>query len=180
MTGIRIETPRLVLDRMVAGDAADLRRIVTLRAVGRMLFLFPADWTDAAARKFIADWQDVTGLRYRLAIRRDGRFIGSVGIIGKANSLPEIFYFLDPGEAGRRIGTEAVGAFLRDIFARSGDAAVEAVQADVFTDNPGSARLLERSGFRRTGIGTGISAQRLDPAPVWLYRLERSDLTVPR
>ncbi len=180
MTDIRIETPRLVLDRMVAGDAADLCRIVTIETVGRMLFLFPADWTDAAARELISDWQDVPGLRYRLAIRREGLFVGSVGISDRCGSPPEIYYFLDPAQAGQGLGIEAVGVFLRDVFARTGDASVDAVQADVFTDNPGSARLLERLGFRRDGTGKGTSARRLDPAPVWLYRLERSDLTVPR
>ena len=49
---LEILTPRLILRQMGPDDAADLRRIVTQPAVGRMLFLFPTDWTEAAAARW--------------------------------------------------------------------------------------------------------------------------------
>ena len=157
------------LRRMRAADAADLCRIVTIPQVGRMLFLFPADWTVAAARAFIERWDYRGALPFRLAISAcDGRFLGSVGV--SRGDEPEVFYFLDPAAAGRGVMTAAMGSFVAFLFARF---PVAALRADVFTDNPGSARILSRLGFARAGEGIGTSAQRLEPAPVWKYRLSR-------
>ncbi|MDT8855119.1 hypothetical protein RNZ50_08835 [Paracoccaceae bacterium Fryx2] len=49
---------------------------------------------------------------------------------------------------------------------------IRALRADVFTDKPGSMRVLEEPGFARAGLDTGTSAARLEPAPIVLYRLD--------
>lgn len=173
MTPPRIETARLLLDPLRADDAAALRNIVVQPNVGRMLFLFPADWSVTSAETFIARWQDFDAGRYRLAIRHRGRLIGSVGVYrAEPAARPDIFYFLDPSAAGRGLATEAVSGFLWDVFDRL---APESIGADVFTDNPASARVLEKLGFLRHGHGMGQSAQRVEPASVWLYRLSQAD-----
>jgi RimJ/RimL family protein N-acetyltransferase len=159
-----IDTPRLRLDPLDPDDAEALRGIVTRPEVGRMLFLFPADWTLEAARAFVHDWRWTGARPFRLAIRREGRFIGAIGV-GKG-AAPPIYYFLDPAEAGRGLMQEAVNAFRDRILERFD---LKALSADVFTDNPASARVLERAGFRRTGTAQGSSKQRPAPAPVWTY-----------
>ncbi len=175
MSRVHLETPRLHLDLLRRDDAAAFRDLVTRPEVGRMLLAFPPDWTVTDAEIFIDRWRDVESGRYRLAIRRNGRLVGSVGGAVRDDDIPVIFYFIDPVEAGQGLATEALTAFLTHFFARPD---VAEVYADVFTDNPASARVLEKVGFRRTGEGMGESAARLEPYPVWLYRLSQSDFGV--
>lgn len=171
-----LRTPRLMLRQMHAADAPALRRIVTLPGVGRMLFAFPPDWTVAAAQDLIGAWQYRPGAaRFRLAIDAgDGVLIGSVGLWaeGAAASEPQVFYFVDPAHAGKGLATEAMEAFVAALF---DGYEIEALGADVFSDNPRSARVLARLGFGATGLGHGTSAARLEPAQIVLYRLSRAN-----
>lgn len=168
---IAIGTERLVIDPLTEADAPVFRRLVTYPAVGRNLFLFPPDWTDAAARRFIADWRWQGEPPYRLAIRLRGAggslsLIGMIGIA--AGPAPEIFYAIDPVHGRGGLMTEALVAFLDEVIRRH---APPALTARVFTDNSASARLLEKAGFaRQPGEAMVQSAARPDPAPVWTYR----------
>ncbi|MFB2532323.1 GNAT family N-acetyltransferase [Paracoccus sp. p3-h83] len=170
---LRIGTERLVLDPLSAADAPALRRLLTYPAVGRNLFLFPADWSEAAARQFIADWAWQGQPPYRLAIRlRDAQgglaLIGMIGI--GAGEAPEVFYAIDPVHGRSGLMTEALAAFLDHVIRRH---APPALTARVFTDNGTSARLLERAGFQRQpDTGMAHSAARGEAAPVWTYRLD--------
>jgi len=166
---IDLPAGRFRLRPMREPDAADLRRIVTIPSVGRMLFLFPAVWTESEAADFIARCAFRGALPFRLAIAGAGdRMVGSVGV--DDGPAPEVFYFLDPAEAGGGAMTAAMRAFVGFLFGRF---TLEGLTARVFTDNPASARVLEKLGFVRTGEATAVSAQRLEPAPVWQYRLRR-------
>ena len=171
-----IVTPRLTLRQMRAADAPALRRIVTQPEVGRMLFAFPPDWSDAGARAFIADWQYRPGCtRFRLAMDTgDGALSGTVGAWaeGTAAHAPQVFYFLDPAQAGQGLATEAMRAFAAALFTGFD---IDALGADVFADNPRSARVLAKLGFGATGLDTGTSAARVEPAPIVLYRLSRNN-----
>jgi RimJ/RimL family protein N-acetyltransferase len=167
----KIEIPAgpVRLRQMRTSDAADIRRIVTMPSVGRMLFVFPSDWSDAGARDFIRAWRFRGGLRFRLAVvdARD-RLIGTAGVGEGAD--PPVFYFIDPSCAGHGTMTAAMRAFVAFLFDRFD---MGALTAEVFTDNPASARVLEKLGFLLQGEGIGTSAQRLEPAAVWQYRLTR-------
>ncbi|MGP3698443.1 GNAT family N-acetyltransferase [Rhodobacter sp. NSM] len=166
-----VATDRIRLRQLETSDAADLRRIVTRPEVGRMLFVFPPDWTDEAAEHFIAGCRQTDRRPFRLAIAgADGRLLGSVGVA--AGDEPDIFYFLDPDASGRGLMTEALCAFV-DLLAAH--LPLKALRADVFDDNPASMRILERQGFERVGQGIGTSAARLEPAAVFLYRLKLQD-----
>ncbi|WP_095590479.1 GNAT family N-acetyltransferase [Actibacterium ureilyticum] len=165
---LTIRTPRLILRQMRRDDAAALCRIVTRPDVGRMLFLFPPDWTVDAAQDFILDWQFRGTPRLRLGIcDASDRLLGSVGAVLRDGRI-EVFYFLDPAAAGQGYATEAMQAFIGFLFDRFGH---DTIHADVFIDNPGSERVLRKLGFTFDGQGTGTSAARLEPFPVSLYRL---------
>jgi len=132
-----------------------------------MLFVPTVPWPVEEVRAFIDAWAWRGAPPFRLAIcRRDGRMIGSIGIARDG----EIFYFLDPADWGRGHGREAVAAFCAAVFDRFDFAALE---AEVFDDNPASARLLASCAFTRIGGGMGRSAARLEAAPVSRYRLLR-------
>ena len=164
-----VSTPRLSLRPLCAADAADLVRIVTHPGVGPMLFLFSRDYSHAQARGFIAATAYRGELPFRLAITQgeNGAMIGSVGV--HHGDAPEVFYFLDPAFGGQGYATEAMASFCAWLFDRWGMAALT---ADVFCDNPVSDHILRKTGFERVGEGMGKSAARLEPAPVYHYRLK--------
>lgn len=165
-----IETPRLRLRQLRAEDAPALRRIVTTPGVGRMLFVFPTEWSEAAARDLIAREQFTGRPDFRLAIEdARGTFVGSVGCARRVRL--EVFYFLAPAAQGQGYATEAMAAFLAFLFDRF---APDEIAAGVFTDNPASARVLGKLGFTYFAETLGKSAQRLEPAPLSLYRLTKS------
>lgn len=168
-TALPLVTPRLVLDRLVPGDAEALRRIVTLPEVGRMLFIFGADFARSEALLLIAAQSDPARRPLRLALRRapGAPLLGTIGV--GAGAEPDIYYFLDPEAAGQGLMRAALGAFLPFARAQFG---LSTFGAKVFTDNPASARVLEAQGFRRVGEDVVKSAQRAVAAPVWLYRRE--------
>jgi RimJ/RimL family protein N-acetyltransferase len=160
-----IDTPRLRLDPLTPADAEPFRALVTTPDIGRMLFIFPPDYSLADAQAMMAQnrWAGTRPLR--LAIRQGGRMIGTIGL--GAGDLPDIYYFLAPDCAGQGLMREAITAFcpaVRRHFGLSG------LGAKVFTDNPASAHLLESCGFVRSGVDSVHSAQRAAPHPVWLYR----------
>jgi RimJ/RimL family protein N-acetyltransferase len=173
--GLPIRTERLNLRPMAPEDCGDLLKVVTRPEAARMLFIFHPGWTEAQALPFIDDWAyDGRDRHLRLAIEKDGHFVGSIGVGDGA--VPPIFYFLSPEVAGQGVATEAVSGFTRFLFDRFG---LEAVTADVFSDNPASSRVLSKCGFVEAGHGTGTSAARLEPAPIVHYRLEAKERGLP-
>jgi RimJ/RimL family protein N-acetyltransferase len=167
--GLPIDLGGATLRPFRACDAAPFRRIVIRPEVGRMLLRFPAGWTDAEADAFLRRVLYTRRLGFHLAIAdADDRLVGSVGV--GSGEEPEIFYFLGPAAAGGGLMSRAVDAFVAFVLARF---PVTGLRAEVFTDNPASARVLEKIGFVRGGEGLAHSAQRLEPAPVWKYRLSR-------
>ena len=163
-----ITTPRLNLRPMTRADAPAFHDLVTRPEVARFLYLFHPDWTLAEAEAFLDDWAWRGTLKFRLAIMVDDTWAGWIGASGDPE--PEIFYALRPEFAGKGIGSEAVTAFAAFLFDRF---PVPAITAGVFTDNPASARVLEKLGFRLIAEEKHASRGRLAPAPVWVYRLER-------
>lgn len=168
---MEIRTGRLWLRALRPEDAGAFHAAVTRPEIGRMLFRFPPDWPRAEAEPFLAACAFRGAPGFRLAIAApDGAFLGSIGLAAEPQAAPEVYYFLTPQAAGQGYGAEALAAFCAAAFARF---AVPALSADVFTDNPASVRILERCGFRRTGEGRYKTPARLEPAPIWHYRLER-------
>ena len=167
-----VSTARLRLRPLRAEDAAAFHAAVTRPEIGRMLFRFPQDWTREAAEAFMGACAFSGRPRFRLAIAApDGAFLGSIGLSDEDDpAAPEVFYFLVPEAAGQGHAQEALAAFSAALFARFPRAALS---ADVFTDNPASIRVLERCGYLRRGEGRFKSPARLEPAPVWHYRLDR-------
>lgn len=77
-------------------------------------------------------------------IEHGGVAIGKVG----AFRLPEIGYILRPDRWGQGLASEAIGAFLRHVFATRD---LDRITADVDPRNAASLRLLARHGFVETG-----------------------------
>lgn len=167
-----LATGRLRLRPLRPEDAAPFHAAVTRLEVARMLQRFSTDWTLAEAEAFLPGCAFQGGPNFRLAIAApDGAFLGSIGVSDRDG--PEalyVMYFLTHDAAGQGYAREALSAFAAALFARF---PATALRATVFTDNPASARVLTACGFTRVGEGVSKSAARLEPAPVWHYRLDR-------
>jgi RimJ/RimL family protein N-acetyltransferase len=170
-----IVTERLALRPMTRADAPAFHDLVTRPEVARFLYLFHPGWSLAEAEAFLDAWAWRGSLKFRLAIIAGDTWAGWIGVSDDAE--PEIFYALRPEFAGRGLATEAVAAFSAFLFDRF---PVPAITAGVFTDNPPSARVLEKLGFVRLREEMHASRGRLAPAPLWVYRLERPSKAAQR
>lgn len=163
-----LDSARLAFRPLVRADAPAFRALVTRPEVGRMLFKFAPDLTLAQAEAFLDTVAWTGRLPFRLAIEKDGVWLGWIGVSDDAE--PEVFYALEAGAQGQGFASEAVAAFCGFLFARF---PVAALTAGVFTDNPGSARVQEKQGFVLAETVPYKSAARAEPAPCWHFRLPR-------
>ncbi len=159
-----LATPRLTLSPVTEADAPAIRRIVTDPRVGTMLFAFSATLTEAEALAFAQSWRWQGTPPFRLALRRDGAFIGAIGL--KSLDDPEIYYFLASDMHGQGLMSEALPAFIAAVSERF---ALTRLTARVFIDNPASARLLAQNGFRSGAIIPVTSPARAAPSPARIY-----------
>jgi RimJ/RimL family protein N-acetyltransferase len=166
-----IYTPRLTIRPM---DEADTGALVALAVpeVTRNLSRIPTGWTEDEALDFISEsrFRGLPG--FRLAIERDGQCIGGLGLGG---SPLGIAYFLAPDHWGQGIATEALSAFLPEVFERF---PLNTLVADHFDDNPASGVVLHKLGFKEIGREMGTSKGRLEPHPAITYALSREGLKV--
>jgi RimJ/RimL family protein N-acetyltransferase len=162
---IFVKTKRLHLRNMTGDDAAALRAIVTNPKVGPMLIIYPPDWTEADAREHVESWSYQGRLRFRVGIEHQGRLVGAIGA-GDGDEV-SIFYFFDPETHGQGFASELVPAFCDALTRRFN---IMALKAGVFTDNPASARVLEKAGFAKVGEADWKSSARSAEAPMWQYR----------
>lgn len=166
----RISTERLTLrpvdpDRDLDAFHALCAALETTRMVGS--FPHPFSRFHAEARIFVLNAQAAVMPARTFAIDDGTGLIGTIG----ASRGPDgwgVGYMMSPEGRGRGLMTEALGGLLAWIDARP-DAAP--VSACVFTDNPASARVLEKAGFERApGVCRDWSMARLAYAPTWTYR----------
>lgn len=158
-----LRTARLRLRSLEMQDAPDLARIAGDPSVAPNIFVATVPWPLAEAEALIARdmWRGALG--FRLAVLTEaGRFVGSIGV----SAQPHIYYFFDPAVWGHGYAREAVGAVADAVMARFD---LPVLGAEVFTDNPGSGKVLEACGFAHVGQGIATSRARLEPADVFLY-----------
>lgn len=170
--GFTLYTPRLTIRPMKQGDAPALAAIA-VPEVARNMSSFPVGMSEDDARACIqaSRFQGAPG--FRLAIERDGRMIGGLGFGG---SPLGIACFLQPDHWGDGVATEALSAFLPELFERF---PVNGIEAEHFDDDPASGAMLRKFGFAETGRGMAQSKARLEPAPVITYAVTRETLRVP-
>ena len=142
---MELRTPRLILRTARAGDLEAMHAVLSDPRATRWWSSPPhatlaqtAAWLDA----MIANGPDHPDF----VVELDGRVVGKAGFW----RLPDVGYILHPDCWGQGLAAEAVGAAIDHVF-RAGDA--ETLTADVDPENAASIRLLERSGFIRTGSG---------------------------
>jgi 8-oxo-dGTP diphosphatase len=173
-------TERLILRPLLPHDAESLHRLINDWEVTRNLAVVPFpyprpladDWIASTARELAA------GVAYNLAITgRDGDhelMLGGVGLrLDTKARIATLGYWVGRRFWGHGVATEAAGRIVRWGFANLG---IERIRADVATDNPVSAAVLRRIGFRPTGEGVKHSVARGAERPVWHFEATRDDV----
>jgi RimJ/RimL family protein N-acetyltransferase len=148
-----LETERFVLRAVAPDDADDIFRIMADPRVTRYFGTPPMESIDEAVRRVEAirsAFEQQEGVRWAIARREDGRFIGSCGFwrLIKPHFRAEIGYELAPEFWGQGVMPEAAGAALAFGFSIMG---LHSVEAQIHPENAGSRRVLEKLGFVQEG-----------------------------
>lgn len=149
-----LETERTRLRPLRAGDEDAVYTLLSdERVVRYMLFpLFTREHADAfvtRVRQTPAAGQPAQ-LVLGIADRADDALLGLSGLVLESElEEGELWYLLRPDQWGRGIVTEAVRQLVHHGFDALG---LHRIWASCLPENPGSARVLEKLGFRQEGL----------------------------
>jgi RimJ/RimL family protein N-acetyltransferase len=142
------QSERLVLRRLRLEDAKDFVRLLAEdREAILMTAQMPDPCTEAAVREWITMRTLPATTAFAITRRGDAAFLGSIGFAGLPE-MPSVGYWIGRPYRGQGYATEAlqlVVGYARQIGAKG-------LQAETFPDNPASARVLAKCGFRDRGV----------------------------
>ena len=178
-----LDTGRFVLRPLRADDAGTIHRLVNdwgvVRMLSRLPFPYPRSLTDEWIASTAVQMQD--GQAWHFAIidpaSTPERLLGCLGIrIDGATRSGDLGYWIGrsfwnggvAGEAARRLSHWALA-----------NLPIDRLTAQVATDNPASAAVLRRIGFRETGTGRQPFLARGGEHPVLLFEARHDDLSRP-
>jgi 8-oxo-dGTP diphosphatase len=175
-----LKTERLTLRPLVAADAPALHRLINDWDVTRTLAVVPFPYPRELADEWIAlaDEQIAAGTAYHVAITgTEGEqelLVGGVGLrIAEDKRSGSLGYWVGRRFWGHGVATEAAGRLARWALA---NLHLELLVASVATDNPASAAVLRRIGFRQVGEGVQNFASRGGKQTVLHFEATRADL----
>jgi RimJ/RimL family protein N-acetyltransferase len=164
-------TERLLLRPGWAEDAPALARAIADETVVRNLATAPWPFVLEDAEAFLAAPRDPAMPSFLITVRRtDGppTIVGACGLSRRPSGAVELGYWIARPFWNQGFATEA-GRALIDI-ART--LKLPRLEASHFVDNPASGRVLEKLGFRPTGLSAArYSCARGGEAIARLYRL---------
>lgn len=148
-----LETERFTLRAIRDADAPAIFAIMTDERVMRYFGMLPMQSPDQALRRvqgIATDFQERAGIRWAIAHRADGQFLGTCGFwrIMETHHRAEIGYELASDYWGRGVMTEALTGILDFGFTTMG---LHSVEAQIHPGNAGSRRVLEKLGFVQEG-----------------------------
>ena len=148
------ETARLLLRPLLGSDEDAVFTLLSDERVVRHM-LFPL-FTRDRAHTFVARMQQPPAagqpsqVVLGIAPRPDGEIVGLCGLVLKPElEEGEVWYLLRPDHWGRGLVTEAVRALVDHGFRAL---MLHRIWASCLPENPASARVLEKLGFRREGL----------------------------
>jgi RimJ/RimL family protein N-acetyltransferase len=158
-------TGRLLLRPGWREDAPALHAAIADEGIVRNLAQAPWPYTMADARAFLDRARPFDAPACLVFLRTAGapRLVGGVGLAPLATGAHELGYWIARPYWGRGIATEAA----RALIANARDTLrLKRLEAGHFLDNPASARVLAKLGFRPTGVTRArYSAGRRAEAP---------------
>ena len=149
-------------------DAHDAGRIALLAGdwdVARMTSRIPHPYSLIDADLWIASIDHDEFVR---GVEQGGELIGAVGYISGEPGQAEIGYWIGKPWWGNGYATEAAGTLMKYCF---GEVGFRRLTCGHFIDNPASARVIAKLGFRRIGNGAQwCEARKSDVATVRYVR----------
>jgi RimJ/RimL family protein N-acetyltransferase len=163
-----IRTQRLILRPLTPQDAPAIAEGIGQWEVIRWLTTPPWPYGLADAEEFLSS----PSAQEALALEIGGDLAGIIGLHGQLRGEePDLGYWLNRRFHGQGYMSEAASAVVADHFARTS----ETLHSSHFIDNPASARILNKLGFRPTEIATQPSRPLGSDVEVQLMRLTRED-----
>ena len=163
-------TERLLLRPGWSQDAPAVHAALADEAIVRNLASAPWPYTLADAEQFLATERPANApslLIFRRTLAAP-ELVGTIGFGGHGDGAAEFGYWIARPHWGLGYATEAG----RAVIAMARDSLrLKHIRAGHFLDNPASGRVLEKLGFRPTGIGPRYSAGRGETAPCREYAL---------
>ena len=164
-------TPRLLLRPGFPEDAPALASAIADQAIVRNLTAVPWPYSVRDAEAFLAKPRDPVLPSLLIFERGTGapQLVGACGLGRRPSGSVEMGYWIARAFWGRGYATEACAALVE--IART--LGVGSLEGSHFTDNPASARVLEKLGFEPLGIvAPRMSCARGEEVPARLMRLE--------
>lgn len=178
-----LKTRRLLLRRLQPADAAALHRLINDWEVCRTLAHVPFPYDRDRADAWIADTETqlAAGTGCHVAITGDENgeemLVGGIGLrLGADRRTGELGYWVGRRFWGHGVASEAVERLARWALA---NLSLERIEASVAIDNPASAAVLRKIGFRQVGDGVENFLARGGAFPVHRFELTRADLPAP-
>ena len=164
-------TERLLLRPGWAEDAPALAKAIADEQIVRNLANAPWPYGLAEAQAFLAAPKDPVLPNLLAFARTSGapELVGACGLIRKASGAVVLGYWIARPHWGRGYATEA-GRQLIEIARTLG---LRRLESSHFVDNPASGRVLEKLGFRATGLTVlSRSCARGQDVTAKLFRLD--------
>ncbi len=175
-----LQTERLTLRPLAPADAPALHRLINDWEVTRTLAAVPFPYPRELADEWIAlaAGQIAAGTAYHLAVTgtegEQEMLVGGVGLrLAEDRRSGSLGYWVGRRFWGHGVASEAAGRLARWALA---NLALEHLVASVASDNPASAAVLRRIGFRQVGEGQQTFASRGGKQPVLHFEATRDDL----
>jgi ribosomal-protein-alanine N-acetyltransferase len=162
-----IKTRRLVLRALHDGDAPNLARLAGDWDVARMTARIPFPYSEALAREWMASLAPGEFVR---AVTYQGTLVGAVGYVPNDDGSAEIGYWIGRPWWGRGFASEAAQALVRYCFTTAG---FKRLTCCHFEDNHASARVIQKLGFRPSGVATAWCDARQGEFPARCYERTR-------
>lgn len=145
-----IASNRFLLRPIEQADAPVIAQLCNDETLARNSARIPYPYTTDNARAFVAyaARAKAEGSEYIFAVCENNSIIACVGAMKTQNSAWELGYWVAQVARGQGVATEAAGATCHFAFDRLN---ANAMTAGYFNDNPASARVLAKLGFKATG-----------------------------
>jgi len=140
-----MKSRRLKFRELNDGDAARIAELAGDWDIARMTARIPYPYSEPLAHQWLRGIEPGEFVR---AVELGGELIGAVGYMPAADGSAEIGYWIGKPWWGRGFATEAAQALVRYCFASAGFGRLTCCH---FIDNPASARVISKLGFRRIG-----------------------------
>ena len=167
-TQVVMDSDRLVLRPLRRSDAGLMQLYVSDKRVAEATSRIPHPLPPGAIESFIARALDedriedvwvLDGTKYNYA-----EVVGIVSLTRLDRKQSEIGYWIAPAFWNTGLASEAVETLLKENPQDS-----DTIFAQVFQDNPASARVLTKAGFEYLGDAEGYSVAREANVATWTY-----------